>query len=195
MAVLSTDAAPRAAAALPELQELLRLIDQGRRDQCGGETKHTEDRHVENEDCQPAWKPLRYRQELLLLDQPDDRAEANREQPADVHHQQYRPHLISGPEEDDGEVVGFLAYRTDWFQCTFVSLIVVAENARRRGVARVLFREVERRSPSPRLFSSMEETNAVSIQMHRALGFAPSGHIDNLPQGYRELLFYKRLRP
>lgn len=29
MAVLPTDAAPRAAAALPELQELLRLIDQG----------------------------------------------------------------------------------------------------------------------------------------------------------------------
>lgn len=46
----------------------------------------------------------------------------------------------------------------------------------------------------PLLFSSTEETNAVSIRMHSALGFAPSGHIDNLPQGYRELLFYKRLR-
>jgi hypothetical protein len=50
-------------------------------------------------------------------------------------------------------------------------------------------------SPSPRLFSSTEETNGVSIQMHTALGFVPSGHIDNLPQGYRELLFYKRLHP
>jgi len=50
-------------------------------------------------------------------------------------------------------------------------------------------------SPSPRLFSSTEETNAVSIQMHTALGFSPSGYIDNLPQGYRELLFYKRLAP
>jgi hypothetical protein len=30
--------------------------------------------------------------------------------------------------------------------------------------------------------------------MHTALGFHSSGHIDNLPQGYRELLFYKRLR-
>jgi GNAT superfamily N-acetyltransferase len=95
--------------------------------------------------------------------------------------------------EDHGEAVGFLAYRTDWFQCTFVSLVVVAERARRRGVARALFRAVERESPSARLFSSTEETNAVSIQMHRALGFIPSGHIDNLPQGYRELLLYKRL--
>ena len=96
--------------------------------------------------------------------------------------------------EDGGEAVGFLAYRTDWFGCTMISLVVVAERVRRRGVARALFRAVEQRSPSARLFSSTEETNAVSIQMHRALGFIPSGHIDNLPQGYRELLFYKRLQ-
>jgi len=95
--------------------------------------------------------------------------------------------------EDQGQVLGFIAYRTDWFQCTFVSLVAVAEPSRRRGAARALFEAVERRSPSPRLFSSTEETNAISIQMHRALGFTPSGHIDNLPQGYRELLFYKRL--
>jgi ribosomal protein S18 acetylase RimI-like enzyme len=95
--------------------------------------------------------------------------------------------------EDRGAAVGFLAYRTDWFQCTFVSLVVVAEDARRRGIARALFQALERRSASARLFSSTEETNAVAIQMHRALGFIPSGHIDNLPQGYRELLFYKRL--
>ena len=93
----------------------------------------------------------------------------------------------------DGEVAGFLAYRTDWFQCTFVSLVSVQEKRRRRGVARALYRAVEGMSPSPRLFSSTEETNAISIQMHTALGFHPSGYIDNLPQGYRELLFYKRI--
>jgi L-amino acid N-acyltransferase YncA len=77
-----------------------------------------------------------------------------------------RHHLLVA--EEAGEVAGFLAYRTDWFQ------------------------EI---SPSPRVFSSTEETNAISIRMHAALGFVPSGYIDNLPQGYRELLFYKRLRP
>ena len=40
-----------------------------------------------------------------------------------------------------------------------------------------------------------EETNAPSIRMHTALGFQPSGYIDNLPQGVRELLFYKRTPP
>lgn len=94
---------------------------------------------------------------------------------------------------NDGAVIGFLAYRTDWFNCTFVSLVVVRPDCRRRGIARALYGAVEAQSASPRLFSSTDETNAASIRMHSALGFTPSGHIDNLPQGYRELLFYKRL--
>jgi GNAT superfamily N-acetyltransferase len=97
--------------------------------------------------------------------------------------------------ERGGEVVGVIAYRTDWFQCTFVSLVSVSPQHRKAGVARALFQAVAEMSPSPRLFSSTEETNSVGIQMHTALGFTVSGHIDNLPQGYRELLFYKRLAP
>jgi GNAT superfamily N-acetyltransferase len=104
-----------------------------------------------------------------------------------------RHHLIVA--EADKEIVGFLAYRTDWFQCTFVSLVVVREDFRRKGIAREFFKSVEAVSPSPRVFSSTEETNAASIRMHTALGFQPSGHIDNLPQGTRELLFYKRIPP
>ena len=104
-----------------------------------------------------------------------------------------RHHLVVA--ETEGEVIGFLAYRTDWFQCTFVTLVVVKEKFRRKGIAREFFKAVEAVSPTPRVFSSTEETNAVSIQMHTALGFSPSGHIDNLPQGTRELLFYRRIPP
>ena len=104
-----------------------------------------------------------------------------------------RHHLIVAEAEQD--IVGLLAYRTDWFQCTLVSLVVVREDFRRRGIAREFFKAVEAVSPTPRLFTSTEETNAVSIRMHAALGFAPSGHIDNLPQGPRELVFYKRIPP
>ena len=102
-------------------------------------------------------------------------------------------HLIVAEAED--EVVALCAYRTDWFQCTFVSLIVVQERYRRRGIARELMRTVEVVSPTPRVFSSVEETNGTAIQLHTALGFSPSGHIDNLPQGTRELLFYRRVPP
>jgi ribosomal protein S18 acetylase RimI-like enzyme len=102
-----------------------------------------------------------------------------------------RHHLLVAVAED--QVIGFIAFRTDWFQCTLVTAVAVKKDFRRRGTARALYREVESMSPSPRLFSSTEETNSTSIRMHTALGFAPSGHIDNLPQGYRELLFYKRV--
>ena len=104
-----------------------------------------------------------------------------------------RHHLVVA--EANGDIVGLLAYRTDWFQCTFVTLVVVAESFRRKGIAREFFKSVEVISPTPRLFSSSEETNSVSIRMHMALGFTPSGHIDNLPQGTRELLFYRRIPP
>ena len=104
-----------------------------------------------------------------------------------------RHHLIVAEAAD--EIVGFLAYRTDWFQCTFISLVVVREDFRRKRIAREFFKAVEAVSPTPRLFSSTDETNAVSIRMHSALGFVPSGHIDNLPQGTRELVFYKRIPP
>jgi GNAT superfamily N-acetyltransferase len=100
--------------------------------------------------------------------------------------------LVAG---DGNDPVGVIAYRTDWFQCTFVSLVCVDKDHRRQGIARELFRGVERMSSSPRIFSSTEETNGVAIRMHTALGFVPSGHIDNLPQGYRELLFYKSCFP
>ena len=75
--------------------------------------------------------------------------------------------------EEDERVIGVLAFRTDWFQCTLVSLVSVEKDFRRRGVARALYRRVEDMSPSPRVFSSTEETNAISIQMHRGLGFTP----------------------
>jgi GNAT superfamily N-acetyltransferase len=104
-----------------------------------------------------------------------------------------RHHLIVA--EADDTVVGVCAYRTDWFQCTFVSLVVVREQYRRRGIARELMRSVEAVSPTPRIFSSVEETNGPALRMHGALGFTPSGHIDNLPQGTRELLFYRRIPP
>ncbi|MBI3028700.1 MAG: GNAT family N-acetyltransferase [Candidatus Rokubacteria bacterium] len=94
---------------------------------------------------------------------------------------------------DNGSLVGCLAYTTDWFNCTFVSLVVVKPDQRRKGIARELYRAVEAESTSPRLFSSTEETDAASIRMHSALGFTASGYVDNLPQGCRELLFYKRL--
>ncbi len=95
----------------------------------------------------------------------------------------------------DGRVVGFLTWRTDWFSCSFVTFVGVAASARRQGVARALHARLEEIVDGPRLYSSVDETNVAAIHMLSALGYAPSGHLDNLPQGYRELFFFKRLPP
>src|SRR3989442_5847846 len=63
-----------------------------------------------------------------------------------------RHHLMVA--EEAGEVVGVLAYRTDWFQCTFVSLVAVRENFRRRGAGPARLQNGRGLSPGPRLVFS-----------------------------------------
>jgi len=106
----------------------------------------------------------------------------------------FREHRIV-VAEGEGAVVGLLAWRTDWFGCSFATWLYVEEKFRRRGVAREMFKAVEHLSPGPRLFSSSGEDDAAAVRMHTALGFAPSGHVDNLPRGKREILFFKRIPP
>lgn len=97
--------------------------------------------------------------------------------------------------EAEGAIVGLLAWRADWFGCSFANLVYVREEFRRRGIAREMFKAVEFQSSSPRLFASVEEDNADAIRMLAALGFRPSGHVDNLPRGTRELIYFKRIPP
>jgi hypothetical protein len=75
-------------------------------------------------------------------------------------------------------------------------MYVALESARLVGL--ITFETIERvaeHSKDGKLFSSTEIDNAISIGMHLALGFRPSGYIDNLPQGKRELIFCKDLPP
>ena len=61
-----------------------------------------EDEQIEDEDGQPAGKPLRADGEHLLpLDEPDDRAEANGEEAAHVDEEQHVADEVGAPEDDD----------------------------------------------------------------------------------------------
>ena len=80
----------------------------------------------------PGTRGLRYMFLPLLYDEPAREERAG----AFIRSHLERHHLIVA--EAEGEVVGFLAYRVDWFQCTFVTLVVVREDYRRKGIARVL---------------------------------------------------------
>jgi GNAT superfamily N-acetyltransferase len=94
-----------------------------------------------------------------------------------------------------GRVVGFATFETNFIGCLYVSLLMTHPDFRRKGIARRLMDAVAKHSKDGRIFSSTEADNAVSIQMHEALGFRRSGHIDNQPQVQREIIFCKALPP
>src|SRR5262249_61130340 len=82
-----------------------------------------------------------------------------------------RHHLLVADDSD--ALVGVLGYRTDWFQCTMVSLVCVRDDYRRRGVARALVKAVEEMAPSPPLYASAAETNPAAIPPFPAPGSPP----------------------
>lgn len=94
----------------------------------------------------------------------------------------------------EGRVVGFITFESNFVGCLYISLLLVHPAFRRRGIARKLVERVASHSRDRRLFSSTEEGNEISIKMHEALGFRPSGYIENLPQPQREIIYYKYLK-
>lgn len=96
---------------------------------------------------------------------------------------------------DDSRIVGLITFQTNFIDCLYISLVIVHPDFRRCGIARALIERVAAHSQNGKLFSSAEIDNEASIRMHRALGFQPSGYIDNLPQEKRELIFSRDLAP
>ncbi len=92
-----------------------------------------------------------------------------------------------------GEPAGFLLSDESLFNHRMVRLVMVRRDHRRHGVARTLYAVVEAHCPTGRLFSSTEVSNLASRKMHEALGFQPSGQLDNLEQGEAELFYFKSL--
>ncbi|MHC4820109.1 MAG: GNAT family N-acetyltransferase [Planctomycetota bacterium] len=106
----------------------------------------------------------------------------------------FREHRIIVAEAEE-QVVGFLAWRTDWFDSSFVSRVLVHEEFRRKGIAREFYKAVEHLSPHPRVYSSTDEVNVESMKMHESFGYEPAGHLEFLPQETREMFWFKAVQP
>lgn len=91
-----------------------------------------------------------------------------------------------------GELVGYAVVGT-FFDYDFLELLVVRSDARRTGIGTALVRAVEERTVGGKLFTSTNQSNEPMQALCRALGFEPSGIIDNLDEGDPELVFVKRL--
>jgi ribosomal protein S18 acetylase RimI-like enzyme len=96
---------------------------------------------------------------------------------------------IVAKEKDD--IVGFLIYDTNFFECAFISLIIVSPCCRRKGYASLLLDYMVSSSPTTKVFSS---TNRSNINMQRAFeinGFIQSGMVENLDDGDPEIIYFK----
>ncbi|OIK05536.1 GNAT family N-acetyltransferase [Bacillus sp. MUM 13] len=96
---------------------------------------------------------------------------------------------IIAMEEDN--IAGFLIYDTNFFECSFISLIIVSPSKRRKGYASLLMDYMLSISTTAKVFSS---TNRSNISMHKVFnsnGFIQSGIVENLDDGDPEIIYFK----
>ncbi|MEC2056258.1 GNAT family N-acetyltransferase [Peribacillus psychrosaccharolyticus] len=96
---------------------------------------------------------------------------------------------ISAREGD--EVVGFLLYDTHFFDCSFISLLIVSPSKRRKGYASKMLDFMMRISPTAKVFSSTNRSNGSMQKVFAANGFIQSGIVENLDEGDPELIYFK----
>ncbi len=93
--------------------------------------------------------------------------------------------------KEDDDIVGFLTYDTNFFECAFISQIIVSPSHRRKGYASLLMSYMINASPTTKIFSS---TNRSNISMQRVFdrnGFTKSGIVENLDEGDPEIIYFK----
>ncbi|WLD94611.1 GNAT family N-acetyltransferase [Alkalihalobacillus sp. AL-G] len=94
----------------------------------------------------------------------------------------------------NGSVGGFLVYNTQFFDCSFISLVIVKPSERRKGIASSLIRGFEKISPTEKIFSSTNQSNEGMQKVFSKLGYEKCGWINNLDEGDPELIYFKNER-
>jgi predicted GNAT family acetyltransferase len=95
--------------------------------------------------------------------------------------------------ETGEEIVAFAIFDRSFFGQSFISLVVVHEDRRRRGYATVLVRHLEMQCASEKLFASTNQSNTPMRCLLVRLGFVETGVINGLDEGDPEVVYLKRL--
>lgn len=91
----------------------------------------------------------------------------------------------------EASIVGFLIFDTHFFDCSFISLIIVKPTGRRKGYATSLIQYFVNISPTKKVFSSTNQSNKSMQQVFNTNGFIKSGFIENLDEGDPEIIYFK----
>ncbi|KPB06266.1 GNAT family N-acetyltransferase [Bacillus sp. CHD6a] len=93
--------------------------------------------------------------------------------------------------KNGGDIEGFLIYDTNFFECSFISLIIVSPSKRRKGNASLLLDYLMNISPTTKVFSSTNRSNISMQKVFHAKGFTESGIVENLDAGDPEIIYFK----
>ena len=94
---------------------------------------------------------------------------------------------------ESGRALGFGVVDNSFFGNPFIELLIVHPDHRRHGVGEAIIRYVEKTCPSPKLFTSTNESNLPMQKLCEKLGFIRSGYVENLDEGDPELIYFKWL--
>ncbi|MFZ3588469.1 GNAT family N-acetyltransferase [Bacillus sp. DJP31] len=93
--------------------------------------------------------------------------------------------------KNNSSIVGFLLFDTHFFDCSFISLIMVSPTERRNGYATSLLEYFQGISPTKKIFSSTNESNRSMQEVLKSNGFVQSGFVENLDEGDPEIIYFK----
>ncbi|WP_231868387.1 GNAT family N-acetyltransferase [Fictibacillus phosphorivorans] len=90
----------------------------------------------------------------------------------------------------EGELFGFLIYHVHFFECCFISLLMIDPAHQRKGLASALLSRIKQISPTVKIFSSTNESNESMKRVFTKNGFSKSGKVDNLDEGDPEIIYF-----
>ncbi|WP_226961920.1 MULTISPECIES: GNAT family N-acetyltransferase [Streptomyces] len=91
--------------------------------------------------------------------------------------------------EDSSGVLGYCVLEYTFFEQGFVTLLMVAPGARRRGVGTRLLAAADAARTSPKLFTSANLSNRPMRRLLRTTGWRPVGLVQGLDEGDPELFY------
>lgn len=94
-------------------------------------------------------------------------------------------------KQNEHGIAGFLIFTNGFFEHSFISLVIVKNSERRRGVAASLIEAYVEIAITPKIFSSTNQSNTAMHQVFEKTGFIKSGIIENLDEGDPEIIYVK----